>query len=333
MKKKAIGYIYKITAPNGRIYIGQKRSPVFDEKYWSSSHNPEYWNDLEKYGKDAFKREIVEWCYTIDELNTRETYWITNTNALKAKGGYNIVASFHNILQTPEVKAKLLKSITEYWKDPENHKKHSKAMHDSKAYKESRKTVGKALSESNLKFNQNIDAKNKRYAFTKTKEYKEKAAQKASNSKWYTDGVNNIFIASDDIPPANYKPGMTIKEHKPLTMQHRKTLSEVQKGKHWYTNGIKNIRSESCPEGYHLGRVVIIAERKQWWNNGKSNKKSIECPGPEWKKGKLNTFDLDISTEELINLYNTNTIYKLAKKFNTTISKIKGLLKRRNIIH
>lgn len=28
-------------------------------------------------------------------------------------------------------------------------------------------------------------------------------------------------------------------------------------GKHWYTNGIDNIVSTDCPEGYYLGRTEI----------------------------------------------------------------------------
>lgn len=77
---------------------------------------------------------------------------------------------------------------------------------------------------------------------------------------------------------------------------------------------------------------MIVDIPKQWWNNGKENIKSAKCPGDGWTKGKLNSFDIDISNEDLALLYEHNTLYKLAKMFNTTISKMKCLLKRRGII-
>ena len=53
-----IGYVYKITLPNNKVYIGSKQSNIFDESYWGSSCNPIYWEDLERYGKENCKREI-----------------------------------------------------------------------------------------------------------------------------------------------------------------------------------------------------------------------------------------------------------------------------------
>lgn len=71
-----IGYVYKITLPNDKIYIGSKQSPIFDEKYWGSSCNRFYWEDLEKYGKENCKREIIYEASTLDELLKKEQYFI-----------------------------------------------------------------------------------------------------------------------------------------------------------------------------------------------------------------------------------------------------------------
>jgi group I intron endonuclease len=77
--------IYKTTnLLNGKFYVGK------DEK-----NNPYYLGSgkilklaIKKYGIENFKKEIIETCKTIDELNEREKFWI---NVLSATTfGYNI---------------------------------------------------------------------------------------------------------------------------------------------------------------------------------------------------------------------------------------------------
>ena len=70
------GYIYKTTnLINGKIYVGKKKSSVFlGETYLGSG---KYLNNaVNKYGKDNFKVELIEWCNTLDEQNIKEKYWI-----------------------------------------------------------------------------------------------------------------------------------------------------------------------------------------------------------------------------------------------------------------
>ena len=43
------------------------------------------------------------------------------------------------------------------------------------------------------------------------------------------------------------------KHHSAETLQK---MSEANKGKHWYNNGVKCIKTETCPEGFVLGRIV-----------------------------------------------------------------------------
>lgn len=70
------GYVYKITLPNGKYYIGSKQEATFNESYWGSSSNPIYWKDLEKYGKENCKREILKWCLSFEELVLEEHNFI-----------------------------------------------------------------------------------------------------------------------------------------------------------------------------------------------------------------------------------------------------------------
>jgi group I intron endonuclease len=77
--------IYKtVNAINGKFYIGQ-----------DSNNNPEYYGSgtllkraIEKYGIKNFIKETLEVCFTKEELNEREKYWIKETKAQEL--GYNI---------------------------------------------------------------------------------------------------------------------------------------------------------------------------------------------------------------------------------------------------
>jgi len=79
--------IYKITnLINGKIYIGQ-----------DSHNNPNYFGSgetikksIKKHGKENFRKDIIEYCYSREELNEREIYWIKTFNAIDKKIGYNI---------------------------------------------------------------------------------------------------------------------------------------------------------------------------------------------------------------------------------------------------
>lgn len=68
------GYIYKTTnLLNNKIYIG-KHKGSFTEKYLGSGKY--LLNAINKYGKDKFIVELVEYCKTLEIQNEREIYWI-----------------------------------------------------------------------------------------------------------------------------------------------------------------------------------------------------------------------------------------------------------------
>jgi group I intron endonuclease len=71
---------------NGKKYIGM-----------DSNNNPKYLGSgtlitqsLKKYGRKNFKKEILEYCSSIEEMEVRETYWISKFNALKDPLFYNL---------------------------------------------------------------------------------------------------------------------------------------------------------------------------------------------------------------------------------------------------
>jgi group I intron endonuclease len=79
--------IYKtINLINGKIYIGQHYTSVDDGYLGSGKY---LLNAINKYGKENFKREILEFV-NIDNVNEREIYWIAETSATIF--GYNILS-------------------------------------------------------------------------------------------------------------------------------------------------------------------------------------------------------------------------------------------------
>lgn len=116
------GYIYKITnTVNGKIYVGQKKSKTVVEHYYGSGKL--ILQAIEKYGKEKFTREILQWCDNLEELNAAEVYWIDKLDARTSGGGYNISAGGTGRLDAPESRQQLSESLKRYYSDPENRQK------------------------------------------------------------------------------------------------------------------------------------------------------------------------------------------------------------------
>lgn len=78
--------IYKVTCLiTGKIYIGKDES---DRNYYLGS-GKYIKNAIKKYGKENFKKEILEICISRKQLCEREKFWIKESNSIRPKG-YNI---------------------------------------------------------------------------------------------------------------------------------------------------------------------------------------------------------------------------------------------------
>ena len=91
------GYIYKITnLINNKIYIGQVYNKSIEARFVrhcdsASPQSKSYLSRaIHKYGKDNFKYELVEECYSVKELNEREQFWISYYNSTNSSIGYNL---------------------------------------------------------------------------------------------------------------------------------------------------------------------------------------------------------------------------------------------------
>ena len=82
------GYVYKTTdTSNGKIYIGQHKSDVFDPKYNGSG---KIIQRIKKKRPQDLTTEVIEWCVTRSKLNEREKYWISIFDSQNIEVGYNI---------------------------------------------------------------------------------------------------------------------------------------------------------------------------------------------------------------------------------------------------
>jgi hypothetical protein len=96
--------IYKTTnLINGKIYVG--KDVKNNHSYIGSGFI--FRISVEKYGKENFKKEILEYCHTIEELNKKEKYWIKTLNSTDKNIGYNIMeggqgGNCHNYKRGPE---------------------------------------------------------------------------------------------------------------------------------------------------------------------------------------------------------------------------------------
>ena len=109
-------YIYKTTnLLNNKIYIGLKRSPIAETKNYFGS-GVAFKKAFKKYGKENFKKEILEECNTIAELDNRERYWIsyfdaTGTNGYNiTEGGYGNTKGMKGKKHSDEAKEKVRKA-------------------------------------------------------------------------------------------------------------------------------------------------------------------------------------------------------------------------------
>lgn len=114
-----LGYIYiTYCRINGKIYIGQKKSNIYQPEYYGSGKLIKL--AINKYGINNFDNYILEWCKSKEELDTREKYWIYKYNSTNRLIGYNISSGgiWGNCLinKTEEEKNKIInKRIKTYY--------------------------------------------------------------------------------------------------------------------------------------------------------------------------------------------------------------------------
>lgn len=93
-----IGYIYiTLCIPTHKIYIGQKKSPIFIETYHGSGTLIS--KIIKELGEKNFRTTVIKWCYSQDELDELEKYWIEELESTNPDIGYNISEGGINVIQ------------------------------------------------------------------------------------------------------------------------------------------------------------------------------------------------------------------------------------------
>lgn len=83
------GYVYKTTdLRNGKIYVGRHKSDEFDTSYFGSGNVIK--RIIEKNSTDILSCEILQECYSHDEMCNAEKYWIAKLDSKNPEIGYNI---------------------------------------------------------------------------------------------------------------------------------------------------------------------------------------------------------------------------------------------------
>lgn len=133
--------IYKITnLLNGKFYIGQDMKN--DPNYFGSGILIK--KAIKKYGKKNFKKEILEYCSTKEELDSKEIFYINELKAID--NGYNLSiggtggSNFKNKKHSEETKKKFKQNWVERKK--ENNFTHN--MTGFKHSEESRKKMSRS---------------------------------------------------------------------------------------------------------------------------------------------------------------------------------------------
>jgi group I intron endonuclease len=168
-----MGYIYILTSPSGKSYIGQTSRPIqkrFEEHKLESSGCVAISNAVKKYGWDNL---VKDWYECPDgELNKHEELMIEVLGTL-SPGGYNLKEGGANGKPSAETKQKMSeaqKGDKGYWygKNGEKHHMYGKAHTE-----ETKKKIGEA---------QRVD-KHHMYGKAHTEETKQKMSESARGEK------------------------------------------------------------------------------------------------------------------------------------------------------
>jgi group I intron endonuclease len=145
------GYVYLTTnLVNGKQYIGQHKSKVFDIYYLGSGKLIK--SAINKYGRKNFSCEILSIAGSKEELDKQEIFWIAKYNAATSEQFYNIANGGNTIGTVAEsTKKRISKAHKGKKLTAEQRKKMSdakKGTHQSEIHKQHLSEARKGLKRS-----------------------------------------------------------------------------------------------------------------------------------------------------------------------------------------
>ncbi len=110
MKSKALGYIYLIENDiNDKLYVGQTTDlkTRVRKHFHNNRKDTAIGCSIRKYGPDHFDLVLIEACYSQQELDEREIFWIKQLNT-RVSVGYNLTSGgFTNARHSSETIEKM----------------------------------------------------------------------------------------------------------------------------------------------------------------------------------------------------------------------------------
>lgn len=274
-KISSIYCIYRVTNTlNGKTYIGYHRlrnESLEADGYWGSGLvlRAAY----KKYGKQNFKREILEKFNSHKEASEAEIRYIQ----IERENGH----SEYN-LDDGGTGGDLSK-FKDHSKpcSEETRKKISEASKGTHWYNNGEKCImARECPEGWVKGRLNRH-------WNINKKLSEEARKKISEAqKRYFSNPENRKKASE---AQKRRKGLSESSKEKLSLI-RKDRRAFNKYKHWYTDGTKSVFTFECPKGFHEGRLMKSNTEKRkeshkglrWFTNGESNVMKRECPPGFW---------------------------------------------------
>lgn len=113
MSSSKVTGIYRLTAPNGKVYIGQSHDVSTRLRQHGKGVGGKLYNSIRKYGWGNFQKDLILELPDADQevLNACELFWIKVYDAA-GKDNLNSMAGGYGGLRTPETRALMSKSRT-----------------------------------------------------------------------------------------------------------------------------------------------------------------------------------------------------------------------------
>ena len=218
--------IYKITnLINGKIYIG--KDTTNDKNYYGSGLLIK--RAIKKFGIENFKKEILDECFTNEELKKKEVFWIDKLNSTDLEKGYNISKGGDggDVITNHPNKEKIIEKISEFMKKrifTEEHKKNLSKNHHSTKHKKGKTYLELYGPEKAQEYVNKLKQSRQKY-----KTEKERLGDKYES---YINEVRKRFYESNPMKEKKY-----IWYHNPITGKQTRVAE-----------------NEPIPEGYIKGR-------------------------------------------------------------------------------
>ena len=236
-------YIYLIVNKvNGKTYVGQHKSSkeCHLDSYMGSGKLLK--KAKQKYGIKNFEKFLIQYCYSKEETNKAEKFWIAEYRR-RGKAEYNIAdggyysPSFKEHHHSEESKAKCRASVLKTFELNNTRQKLSEARRSVPKSEEHKVAIGNANRGKHRSEEQKQHCREAQRKYFETHEGTFKGKHHSEESK------------------------IKISEAKKGKPSWNKGLKLGSNGTHWYNNGEVNVKAKECPDGFVKGRL------NAWQNN------------------------------------------------------------------